>query len=115
MPGRRGTRWSSSREKRWLSDRPDRQLWRYGIEAKLRGIQVPPLRWVADRCRPDRSRQAAPRPTRRHIFGLRLSAERPLFTQARRRRILGMIILSGVSSPLALRLHYLTKALPTVY
>ena len=28
---------------------PDRQLWRYGLEEKLRGFQVLPRRWVVKR------------------------------------------------------------------
>ena len=28
---------------------PDRQLWRYGLEEKLRGFQVPPRRRVIER------------------------------------------------------------------
>ena len=44
-------RWAKQ-ERGWrveVAHHPDRQLWRYGLEEKPRGLRVPPRRWVVER------------------------------------------------------------------
>jgi hypothetical protein len=55
-----------------------------GSQVSPRNRRTPDLRGVPGQ----EAESAPPRLTRRHIFGLSLSAERPLFTQARRIQML---------------------------